>query len=613
MMEYPAIDLKTLAAYNNLQYLYYKKPLVDYVNNAVRDAALMKRAMDYVNEVYAEWEAKRKNAYYKILNRDVLCRFMSNVEGKERSEDECYRELEFFLSYCLGLYCNGNRNNNIVSFILDMGIDNDWTGFVLSFNPDRELLSKLIKSEALSQKMLLDRLIHYHRCDEGFERYYDALSLEKKLKLIDSPYYDGEFFILYENFILPTVLIAKARDYELYAEFLRQYSLSPVQRQVLMALKDPAQVLALFESVSSVAVRDDSTTVLQYVILNYWYECLLTAAKNYAAGYKGGDSDSSKVWQELSSEHKANEELMIQGAFKKFIEILGPQAIAKWIFSKQKLVPPRETLDSKISNQLLGDCKNTALSLIGASSFDPSIRDMAYLSQYAEYFSENEANADLYNQLWVSMSEAIRTDRNYLSGNITEELLSRIHIPANFINTRLGDRIEQLSQEALATVQVRYEGLMATSPKEQFNRAAAESQFLLIFLYLTAFIDDKDMAIRQFNKISTYTLRQCVYCENRVLIDDFYQRILDLCELIADQRLPEVKKEFEHNCIHIFPDIATLIYVFLKSQSKISDEAKDWLMTKGRHDWEILKNRLLSRKQHQYADNLENALRQILI
>ena len=86
-----------------------------------------------------------------------------------------------------------------------------------------------------------------------------------------------------------------------------------------------------------------------------------------------------------------------------------------------------------------------------------------------------------------------------------------------------------------------------------------------------------------------------------------------MCELIADQGLPEVKDEFERDCVNIFPDIATLIFVFAKSRIGISAYARVWLTTKSIRDWNILKCRLVSRTQRQYADNLQKALDAVLV
>ena len=71
MMNYPVIELKAIAAYRNIQYLQFKLPLVEYVNNAIKDAEFMDHAMDYTREVYERWFSNRGNDDYRILSRDV--------------------------------------------------------------------------------------------------------------------------------------------------------------------------------------------------------------------------------------------------------------------------------------------------------------------------------------------------------------------------------------------------------------------------------------------------------------------------------------------------------------------------------------------------------------
>ena len=72
MMNYPVIELKAIAAYRNIQYLQFKLPLVEYVNNAIKDAEFMDHAMDYTREVYERWFSNRGNDDYRILSRDVI-------------------------------------------------------------------------------------------------------------------------------------------------------------------------------------------------------------------------------------------------------------------------------------------------------------------------------------------------------------------------------------------------------------------------------------------------------------------------------------------------------------------------------------------------------------
>lgn len=613
MMEFPTIDFKTLARYQGLQYLQYKQPLVEYVNRAIQDPALMEHAMDSVKEIYADWVSNRDKKPGRIFSSRAVYKFLGVEEASVASCDDIYLEAEFLLSYCLGIYCNDRKDINIVSLILDLSIDDDWTGFANTFNPDRELLMDLICSEMLDQEKLMSDMISRRRCDEGFEEYYESLSLEHKIKSIDSPNFESEFFVLYEYLILPSTLITKYGDYALYAEFLRRYTLPQIQQQALTALEDPEQILALFNAISSTADKEDKSIVLKYVLIHSWYSSLLSATKNYAQTYTGSDASLNEVWHELSEEFKAKEDEMIISALQGFIDALDPVSVSKWLLSKKTLAPPRETIDSKITNQVMVNCKEKALSLIGCSGFDPSIHNMAYLSSFAEYFTENECEKELYNHLWLSILEAIKSDKYYLSGNISDDLIRRIHILAEFVNIRVDDELESDFEKTLKDFHVRYEGLMATPVTEQNDKASAESQFLLIYLYLTSFIEDKDLAERLFDRISNYALRQCSYSPNRIFVDEYYQRVLDLCELIADQCLPVVKERYESNCISIFPDIATLISIFVKSKSAISDEAKEWLRNEGQHDWKILKNRLNSRHQTQYGSNLEMALQNICL
>ena len=97
MMKYPVIELKAIAAYRNIQYLQFKLPLVEYVNNAIQDAEFMDHAMDYTREVYERWFPNRGNDDYRILSRDVIYGFIGKSgENAEVMHIE-YRQAEFFL------------------------------------------------------------------------------------------------------------------------------------------------------------------------------------------------------------------------------------------------------------------------------------------------------------------------------------------------------------------------------------------------------------------------------------------------------------------------------------------------------------------------------------
>lgn len=613
MMNYPVIELKAIAAYRNIQYLQFKQPLVEYVNNAIKDAEFMDHAMDYTREVYERWFSNRGNDDYRILSRDVIYGFIGKSGENAEAMDGRYRQAEFFLSYCLGVYCNANKDENIVPFILSLGIDNDWTGFAITYNPDRDVLSGIMDSDRLSQKELLKALTRCRRCDEGFEGYYDSLSLEEKLKLIDSPSFETDFFALYEYLILPVTLMVKYGDFGLVADFLHRYSIAPVQQQCLTGFREPQSILSLFDAVSSRHDKDDNDIVLQHVVMHHWYESLLTVAKDYALPYEGKNTELRALWSNLGSEFKNNETSLIQDSLRTFVNALGPETIARWIFSKHPLTPLRETLDSKITNGILAGCKEQAQAIIGISGFNPEVRDLEYISSFAQYFTDHDGDSDVYGLIRDSIFEALKTDRRYLSDNITDSLLRGVHIFATFLYKRFGNDIERMFKNGLDTVAVRYEGILATPESELYERANTESQFLLIFLYLTSFIDDRRLAVSLFKEISVYTLSQCVYCPNDTLTDSNYQRVLDMCELIAAQCLPEVKDEFERDCVNIFPDIATLIFVFAKSRIGISAYARVWLTTKSIRDWNILKCRLVSRTQRQYADNLQKALDAVLV
>ena len=130
--------------------------------------------------------------------------------------------------------------------------------------------------------------------------------------------------------------------------------------------------------------------------MHHWYESLLTVAKDYALPYEGKNTELKALWSNLGSEFKNNEISLIQDSLRTFVNALGPETIARWIFSKHPLTPLRETLDSKITNGILAGCKEQAQAIIGISGFNPEVRDLEYISSFAQYFTDHDGDSDVY-------------------------------------------------------------------------------------------------------------------------------------------------------------------------------------------------------------------------
>lgn len=613
-MNFHKIDITDLSPFQPFDYLRFKLPLVQYLNDALQDSEMMDKAMACAEERFSFWAENRSMCRYLRLIDSYTPYSLAALLGENNPDADFYsrqRKLEFLLSFCLGIYCNDHRDKDITEFIADFGVDNDWSGFALSFKPQPDDLRRLIDSECLSEYFLISKLMERRRVNKNIITEFDGLSLEKKLNLVLSPYYDAEFYLVHEYISLPIHLIRKSEDCKLYTELLNKYSFPMIQKAVITDLKDPTFTIRLFQEVSSTG-ESEKKTILQRILMEHWFESILTAAINYSITDNGSDKELSDVWESLKGDFFNTKDKLVQSGVTTIKDTIGSQETSKWLFQKQPLTPPKENLNSKVTNEFLSECKKLVMRLVGPEGFDESIHNLAYLSPYIGYYTDNEGPKELYDALLHSLLESIKADRNYLAGNITKELLIKLDIVASFIVKRLGDSAEKLFEEWIRDVGVLHEGIKAVPLSELPEKMNIESNVLLIFLYMVSIPDYKETGSRLFDRISNYCLKQCHYCPEYSYIEQYYLRVFSLCELIADQCLPEKKVDFENSCIRAFPDVALLIMVFANSRTPISGNARQWLENNGKQDWAVLYSRLQSRSQKQYAKSLDESLKRLL-
>ncbi len=88
-------------------------------------------------------------------------------------------------------------------------------------------------------------------------------------------------------------------------------------------------------------------------------------------------------------------------------------------------------------------------------------------------------------------------------------------------------------------------------------------------------------------------------------------RVLIFGELIADQRLPEIKDEYEENCIKFFPDFLSLVPVFANTKQGVSVAAGKWIKFKAEGDWPVIRERLKSCHGTNHVKSIESYLKRI--
>lgn len=618
MSKYPKIVLEKAIRYMNPIMVKHSLSHFEFINSVSDNEDMMAKGLAFAEDLFKEWclYANPEN-HGRLITSEVTDRFLKRIGVNLKVDDsDSRKDYEYFISYCLGVYCNDADKNEVVKFITYFGVDDHWSGFAASFMPTLDVLRGVISSDALSQKRLLAYLAKCGRCKESEAEDFEKLSLEEKLKCMQSPYFDDEFYVLYRFFGLPVRLIIKYGDPELYVELLSNYSLPQFRGQVIHVIKDPLTIIRLFKSVvgSGRFADSDNRYITAVVIRDGWYDNYLNICKNYA-----GELDTrnlsettalllSTLWTKNVNLFKEGENDMLKLAFQTFVDFFGEQAVSKWLFSKTPVLPPVETETTKIMNETLEKCKNSLLSLVAERGFSSDVTDLSYISSFLGYFSDKECGDDLVKDLYETLMNGLRHDQQYLSGSINNTLIDRIDVIANFLVSKFGPEIECMCMDSMAEFKVRFEGIYPTPLSEMVLRCAVESQFLLISLYITTFDLPKELRLRLFKNVTLHLLKQCYYCE-RNLIDNYYLRVLIFGELIADQRLAEIKDEFEEDCIKFFPDFLSLVTAFAQTKKGVSATAGEWIKFKTEGDWPVIRERLKSCHGTNRVKSIESCLK----
>lgn len=607
-------DISKILEFKYPDFINYIYPSIELVDKVIKNESFLEKALELSKRLYNEWcKTHRPDKSKRIITDQVKKEFINETKLDqivELSESEIDR-IDFLISYCLGLYCN-SYPNDLAEFILFLGIDDDYTGFLQSFNPTREVLRQLISKDYISQSRLLKNLVNRRRCDESIEIWYEGLDIQDKLKQIENPYFEGEFYCLYEFFSLPVNLLLKIEAWDILKDFLLKYSLPHFQYQIICILKTNHQILRVFQTILASDIDKSNKLILSTLLRKYWMENLLSIQKNYTLSPSlSSPKKYISIWEDNKNSFEKNLHSDIKETLRIFIEFFNPQEMSKWLFSKPVFQPPIVTVNSKAENQIISECKEILINLVGMEGFDKDYMNLAYISEFMKFFTDKDCEFQKCEDLLSAFFRALSEDRFYLSGSLDDTLISKIHVIANFLETKFDNRIEELYFNHIERFSTSFEGIKTTPLEQRYNKTFIESCFLLVMLYLSASFQEDQTAENLFTRITHHTLNQSYWCGQTQIIENSYLRVLLLAELIADQYLPQIKEEYESKCIDLLPDLEIIVRIFSQSKHKINDRLLDWLREKRDNEWNILKNKYQSRLQQEYVKQIDNFFLQI--
>lgn len=618
-MAYPKIEILRNIEFYNGDYASSFIELANVINRLIDNEPLMDECLDFCATLYEDWDKTRDSENYNcVLPNTKLYEFInqSKFKGlKELQEGTGFYTLEYLVSYCIGILCKNWENNEaFIQFLYDFSLDNDWRGLLQTYTPSADFIERFIHSEYFAESRLLEALERRrHIGGNDFIEYYNGLSLDEKIKYLNSPNFEGEWFMLYEYVDFIGTLLKEKGAIKQYAGFLYSYSLPQIQYQILQSIHDPENVIELYREISSIQEDGNKKTLLQYVILNYWYK-LLVRLNQYCAIplSRNKNNEVVKFWKDVVARFHSRQEEYIRDAFTAFIETLSTDAFSQWLFSKKPSNPPRPNIESEESNKFLTRCKRHLMQSVGKDLFNPEITDLAYISSFIEFPADSEMNGDYISTLYKSILNGLIKDKYYLSGELDNNLINRIAPFARLVARYISHKSADEWSREIKSFNVRFEGINIGDYSHIFESVRVECQFLLVFLYASIYFEDKELGRKVFNLLSTHSLRQSKYCSNRHFIDNYYQKVLDLAELVADQCLPEAKEKFESDFVDILYDPISGINTFAKSQTRICGKAYNWIEHIQDKEWPIIKKRLESKMMHRYASDLEKLLHYIL-
>lgn len=549
MNPYPAITLKEAVEWHSPHMAVRVCSEVTLLDLARAHEEVMTFAMRLARTLIDDWFAlSPEDRHGRIIGNEAVELFIneSGIESyiKQSSVLTEY-DVYFVLSYCMGIVCAGRKPDEMEEFINCFSVDDFWSGFIYGYAPQREVLQKIIESESLSpQKM--EALLTRH-----------------------DPH------TLYHFFGLPCALLAKAGDWELYSRLIARYENPEIQEQAISVLRNPRHFVELIRAIVSILPEAELHKDACRAAMDCWLEALQRAAVNYSSPLKGRHPVLRPVWNELKKDFNAQLNDIVKTALTSFVDAQGQEAVTAWLYGRKRFDSPVETEEMRASRKVTDLCKDVLMDIISPEKFDSTVRELHYMEPYAKYYARKKADKEVACELLNTFTEALKEDRWYFnSPHLTNRLIEKLHPFAEFLihNFTSLEIINEFFNRR-GEFRVRYEGINPT-PIEDINRKAeAESQFLLLYLYLTSSMENKEKADALFEYIVSYVLHQCRCARRDLEVAWYYGRLLVLAEVIAEQRLPEKKEWFETRCVEEYPDILMLKEVFAQAKSPLTPAA----------------------------------------
>lgn len=608
-------DILDLARYKHGNYLVVKNQEIDFLNLAMSDLEArekgMKAALDFLSEPYEErvWE-KAKHHIVQLSETREVRRYISSETSSPRGEG---MEAEVLFAFCVGLIVVEKNDERYIPCLVRWLMDADWTGFLLAFIPTDEYLQAFASSEVFSQESLKKMMKARGEDLDSRQKYFDALSLDDKIKHVSAPTFENGCWQLIEYLDFLAAILICNHKYDLLAERIAYYTLPEIQYALLSSIKDPDDVVKLFKVVGlNSSFASDQKRVILQLILNHWLQNLIRIKSDYAIPLPaaGRNERLQEIWNEMQTQFEDNLADMMKDSLSMFLQVLSPKELSQWLFSVHMPTTLIENEQTNAIRQVLGSAKKILISLTRSNGFDKDIRDLAYLDSYAQNIGKIEDSQ--VTQLAEAILESLFSDHKYLWGNVSDDLLSRIHTLSIAIRDGLGKEAGEIFKLYMDRFQVRYEGIRPTPLSERNELCFIENQILMVLLYMTTLNEVDDVKKFDFNIILQHLLKQTKAAEMSGLDVSHNLRTLVLSELIVSQVLPELKEEFESECIRLCPNFSLLLKVFNCSKGAVSSHACRWLQCQYESEWPIIKNRMVCRNQHKDVQWLEEVYYEVV-
>lgn len=601
-------DIRYLAKYKHSGYLTSKAPEVEFLNACLTDSKVVETGMEiaaaFLSEASEEhiWkESKRYRA--DLASRPEVSHYVSEeLKGKSYLGDGS--EVEILFSYCIGLVTNQREEATLLSKVMKWLVDADWTGFVLAFQPSDSLLKEMITSQAFSQEYLAEKMGRRGLDINSMATAFSNLALAEKIRRVNSPMFEGEFYMMSDYLDFLTVILSRNGRFDLMVQLLDKYSIPEIQLVVIQMLRNPEEHLALFEAVSKSAVEHEKKRVLQQLIINCWEGNLIQIKSNYGMSLQPPYADSNKlneIWNALRDEFEKTLLSTIETSLKLFLETLPSEELTYWLFTLPYPNPSIENEHNKAQRLILDMSRNALMNIVSSDGIKTDIPDLAYLEAWAEYF-ENIEDEGIQSKIADSILNSLQSDKYYLGGDINNDLISRIHYLSYAILKGLGKEAGEIFDIHHQDFRVIFEGIRPTPQKERYDKAYFESQFLMILLYSVVFNENISQKKNDFLRIAEYTLLQCNYGHSGNYDTFHYIRAIIFAEMIVSQVMPEIKEAFEYLCIKNYPYVYPLLRVFNVGKGSLSPTASSWLKCQYTQEWPVLKARMGSRGQKNEVD-----------